>query len=290
MTVLARPATTTATTRARRPRRKRQPGVHIGLIVLSVLGLAPYLFMLTTALKTNQQYNENFWALSFPLHWENFGTAWVQVQPYLTASILVAVGSTIGIVAVSLLAGYVFSRFTFPARTLLFTLIAALMMVPSIASLIPLFLMMRDFGLLNTMAVLIIPQIAGGAVLGTILMKTYIEGIPQTIFEAASIDGAGPIRLFRSIVLPLSFPVIGTVTLVTIQGVWNDFFWPLLTITDDSLRTVSVGLLFFHGQSATQFGPMFAGYLIASLPLLILFVFFSRYFLAGVQGGLPGSH
>jgi ABC-type glycerol-3-phosphate transport system permease component len=163
-------------------------------------------------------------------------------------------------------------------------------MVPSIASLIPLFLMMRDFHLLNTFAVLILPQIATGAVLGTVLMKTYIEGIPQTIFDAAQIDGAGPVRLFRSVMLPLSLPVIGTVSLVTVQGVWNDFFWPLLTVSDNSLRTVSVGLLFFQGQTATDFGPMFAGYLLASVPLLILFVFFSRYFLAGVQGGLPGSH
>ena len=280
-----------ATRPAPSPRRiRRQPGVHAALLVLVLLGLAPYVFMLVTALKDNQQYNENFWAIAFPLHWENFGTAWLQIQPYLIASIVVAAGAVVGIVAVSLLAGFVFARFSFRGRTLLFTLIAALLMVPSIASLIPLFLMMRDFHLLNTFAVLILPQIATGAVLGTVLMKTYIEGIPQTIFDAAQIDGAGPVRLFRSIMLPLSLPVIGTVSLVTVQGVWNDFFWPLLTVSENSLRTVSVGLLFFQGQSATQFGPMFAGYLLASVPLLVLFVFFSRYFLAGVQGGLPGSH
>lgn len=92
--------------------------------------------------------------------------------------------------------------------------------------------------------------------------------------------------------MPLSLPVIGTVALVNVQGVWNDFFWPLLTISENDLRTMSVGLLFFQGgQSGTEFGPLFAGYLIASLPLLLLFVFFSKYFLAGgVQGGIPGSH
>ena len=282
-------AAATARARRRRPSR-RQWGVQIALIVLVFLSLAPYLFMVVTSLKTNQQYNESFWALAFPLHFENYATAWNQIAPYLIASLVVAALSVVGIIAVSLLAGFVLARFEFRGRRLLFTLIAALMMVPSIASLIPLFLMMRDFHLLNTIAVLIIPQIAGGAVLGTILMRTYIEGIPQTIFEAAAIDGAGPIRVFRSIMLPLSLPVIGTVSLITIQAVWNDFFWPLLTVTDNSLKTVSVGLLFFQGQSATAFGPLFAGYLLASIPLLILFVFFSRYFLAGVQGGLPGSH
>lgn len=272
----------------RRPR--RQVGVHVGLIILVFVSLAPYLFMVVTSFKDNEQYYESFWAPATPLHWENYATAWQQVQPYLVASLIVAAASVVGLVAVSLVAAFVFARFRFPGRNALFALIAALMMVPSIASLIPLFVMMRDFDMLNTFAVLIIPHIAGGAVLGTILMRTFIAGIPQTIFDAAQIDGASHVRVFLSIMMPLSLPVIGTVALVTVQGVWNDFFWPLLTITDNSLRTVSVGLLFFQGQTGTAYGPLFAGYLIASLPLLLLFVFFSKYFLAGVQGGVAGAH
>jgi ABC-type glycerol-3-phosphate transport system permease component len=294
MTAVTAPAFDAAPTRAparvtmRRPR--SQVGVHTGLVVLVVASLAPYVFMFVTSLKDNQQYHENFWAPVFPFHWENYATAWSQVQPYLIASVIVAAASVVGIVAVSLLAAYVFARFTFAGRNLLFALIAALMMVPSIASLIPLFVMMRDFELLNTYWVLIIPHIATGAVLGTIIMRTFIAGIPQTLFDAAQLDGASHARIFSSIMMPLSLPVIGTVALVNVQGVWNDFFWPLLTISENDLRTMSVGLLFFQGQSGTQFGPLFAGYLIASLPLLLLFVFFSRYFLAGVQGGIPGSH
>ncbi|MFF2327096.1 MULTISPECIES: carbohydrate ABC transporter permease [unclassified Streptomyces] len=271
-------------------RGRRQWGVHGALLMFVAVSLAPYLFVVITSLKTNQQYNESFWAIAFPFHFENYATAWDQISPFFLSSIIVAGLSVAGVVLVSLIAGYVFARFRFPGRRLLFTLIAALLMVPSIASLIPLFLMMKDFHLLNTMVVLIIPQIATGAVLGTVLMRTYIEGIPESIFEAAAIDGANPIRIFRSILLPLSLPVIGTVSLVTVQAVWNDFFWPLLTVTDNDLKTISVGLLFFQGQSATSFGPLFAGYLLASIPLLILFGFFSRYFLAGVQGGIPGSH
>ncbi|MEL7977535.1 carbohydrate ABC transporter permease [Isoptericola sp. F-RaC21] len=276
------------TQRLRRPR--PQVGVHVGLVVLVVASLAPYVFMLVTSLKDNQQYHENFWAPAFPFHWENYATAWEQVRPYLIASVIVAAASVVGIVAVSLLAAFVFARFSFPGRNALFALIAALMMVPSIASLIPLFVMMRNLELLNTYWVLIIPHIATGAVLGTIIMRTFIAGIPQTLFDAAQLDGASHLRIFRSIMMPLSLPVIGTVALVNVQGVWNDFFWPLLTISENDLRTMSVGLLFFQGQSGTEFGPLFAGYLLASLPLLLLFVFFSKYFLAGVQGGIPGSH
>lgn len=270
--------------------RRSQIAVHAGLVILTLVSLAPYLFMLITSFKSTQQYTESFWAPALPLHWENYLTAWGQIRPYLVASLVVALAATVGAVAVSLLAGFVLARFRFPGRNVFFAAIAALMMVPSIASLIPLFLMMRDFGMLNTLPVLIVPHIAGSAILGTILLRTFIAQIPQTLFDAAQLDGASPTRLFFSIMMPLSLPVIGTVALITIQGVWNDFFWPLLTISNNDLRTVSVGLLFFQGQMGTEYGPMFAGYLLASLPLLLVFIFFSKYFLAGIQGGIPGSH
>lgn len=282
-----------ATTRSAPPapkKRSRQWGVKAALSGLVFVSLFPYLFMLGTSVKDNLQFSENYWMPVLPFHWENYGRAWEQIQPYMVASVVVAVVAIVAIVALSLVAGFVLARYSFPGRSFFFVMIAALMMVPSISSLIPLFVMMRDFGLLNTYPVLIIPHVAGGVVIGTILMKTFIEGIPQELFDAARVDGAGGPRMFASIMMPLSLPVIGTVALITINGVWNDFFWPLLTVTENELRTVSVGLLFFQGQSGTEYGPMFAGYMLASVPLLLLFTFLSKYFLAGVQGGLPGSH
>ncbi|GAB3761537.1 carbohydrate ABC transporter permease [Microlunatus parietis] len=271
-------------------RRSRQWGVKGVLALLVALTMFPYLFMIITSAKDNLQIAEHYWQPVLPIHWSNYSTAWQQIQPYMISSVIVAAAATVGIVILSLIAGFVLARYSFPGRRFFFVMIAALLMVPSICALIPLFVMMRDLKLLNTYAVLILPHIAGGCVLGTILMKTFIEGIPQELFDAARMDGAGGIRIFTSIMAPLSLPVIGTVALITVNGVWNDFFWPLLTITKDELRTVSVGLLFFNGQSGTEYGPMFAGYLLASLPLLLLFTFLSKHFLAGVQGGLPGSH
>ncbi len=276
--------------RGQQNKRKSQRGILLALSLMVLVALGPYLFMIGTSLKDNLQFAENYWVPVLPIHWENYATAWQQIQPYMFASVLVAAIAIVGIILLSSVSGFILARYAFPGRTFFFIMIAALMMVPSISSLIPLFLMMRDFGILNTYTVLVIPHIAGGVVLGTILMKTFIESIPQSLFDAARVDGASGPRMFRSIMLPLSLPVIGTVSLITINGVWNDFFWPLLTITDNSLRTVSVGLLFFQGQNSTLYGPMFAGYMIASLPLLILFIFLSKYFLAGVQGGLPGTH
>ncbi|NLP84179.1 carbohydrate ABC transporter permease [Microbacterium sp. CFH 90308] len=267
-----------------------QIGINLALSAIVFVAFFPYIFMLLTSFKSKEQFAEQYWLPAWPLNLENYAKAFEQVAPYLLMTFLVAAVSVVGILFLSLLSGYVLARFTFPGRQFFFLMVVALLMVPSIAALIPRFVLARDLGMLNTFPVLVIPYIAAGVVLGTILMKTFIEGIPQELFDAARMDGAGQGRLFFSIMLPLSLPVVGTVALINLIAVWNDFFWPLLTITQNSLKTISVGLLFFQGQSGTDFGAMFAGYMLASLPLLILFTFFSKYFLAGIQGGLPGSH
>jgi ABC-type glycerol-3-phosphate transport system permease component len=273
-----------------RNRSHLQVGIKAVLILLVVVSLAPYVFMVITSGKTNQQFADSFWAPVFPFHFENYAVAWDQIAPYLGNTIYVAIASIILIAAIGSVAGFVLSRFRFRGRGVVYALVLALMAVPGIVNLIPLFIMMKDFGILNTYVVLVVPYVAGGVILGTVIMRNFIESIPQSIYDAARIDGASNFRLYRSITLPLSLPVLGSIALITLSTVWNDFFWPLLVITDDSLRTVSVGLQFFQGQNAIEYGPLMAGYFLASLPLVILFTFLSKYFLAGVQGGLPGAH
>lgn len=270
--------------------RKRQFGLKTALLIFVVVSLAPYLFMLVTSLKTNQQFAENFWQPVLPMHFENFAVAWEQVAPYLWNSIFVSAASILAILVIASIAGFVLARYRFLGSGVIYGAVLVLMAVPSITSLIPLFVLMRQMGMLNTYLALVIPYTCGGVILGTILIRNFVQGIPQTIFDAARMDGASDLRMYRSIMLPLSLPVLGTIALMTVSSVWNDFFWPLLVISDNSLRTVSVGLQFFQGQNATAWGPLMAGYLIASLPLVILFTFLSKYFLAGVQGGVTGAH
>lgn len=273
-----------------RSRGSRQIGLKTVLIALATIALTPYLFMVVTSLKTNQEFANSFWQISFPLHFENYAAAWNQIAPYLFNTAVVALTSIVLILLIASISGFVLARYRFAGRSFIYGAVLVLMMVPGLANLIPLFIIMKDLGLLNTYVVLVVPYTAGGVVLGTILMRNFVEGIPQTIFDAARIDGASGARMYRSIMLPLSLPVLGTIALITVSSVWNDFFWPLLVISDDSLRTVSVGLQFFQGQNATDYGPLMAGYLLASLPLILLFTFLSKYFLAGVQGGVPGAH
>lgn len=280
-----------ATARVGSRRRGAAGQVVIGAVLslMVFVSLFPFLFMFVTSFKTNQQFFTSYWAPAFPLHFGNYSTAWHQVQPYFVTTVAVAAMSIGGILVLATTAAFVFARYRFFGRNVLFGLIACLLMVPGISSLIPLFVLCRQLGILNSRIVLVIPQVAGGTVLATILIKTFVESIPQELFDSARVDGAGGPRMFRHIMLPLSLPVIGTVALVTVIGVWNDFFWPLLTVTDDNLRTISVGLSFFQGQNITNWGPLFAGYTLASIPLLLLFTFLSKYFLAGIQGGVPGG-
>lgn len=276
-----------------RPRRRGtlgQGAIYVVLSLMVFVSLFPFLFMFVTSFKTNQQFFTSYWAPAWPLHFGNYSTAWHQVQPYFVTTVIVAVIAIGGILLLATTAAFVFARYAFFGRKVLFVVIACLLMVPGISSLIPLFVLCRELGVLNTRIVLVIPQVAGGTVLATILIKTFVESIPQELFDAARVDGAGGPRMFRHVMLPLSLPVIGTVALVTVIGVWNDFFWPLLTVTDNNLRTISVGLSFFQGQNITNWGPLFAGYTLASIPLLLLFTFLSKYFLAGIQGGVPGGN
>ena len=246
--------------------------------------------MLETAVKSNSQFINNQATPTWPFHLENFITAWGDVAPYILTSLVVAAATMVGCILLGSITGFVFARYRFRGRKVFFALIALLLMVPNIAGLIPLFVLMRDLGLLNTYPDLIIPQLTTQTVFSVVLMKTYIEHLPEELFDAASIDGASAARTYWSITLPLAKPVIGTVALFSVISVWSDYFWPELTIVTNSLRTVPVGVQYLQGELTTNYGPLFAGYLIASVPLLILFVALAKSFLAGVQGSLATEH
>jgi ABC-type sugar transport system, permease component len=174
-----------------RSRQSRQIRLKTVLIFLAVVSLAPYLFMIITSLKTNQQFADSFWQISFPLHLENYSAAWNQVEPYLFNTVLVAAISIVLILAVSSISGFVLARYRFAGRTFIYGAVLVLMMVPGLANLIPLFVIMKDLGLLNTYVVLVVPYTAGGVVLGTILMRNFVEGIPQSATAQTSAAWSG---------------------------------------------------------------------------------------------------
>jgi ABC-type glycerol-3-phosphate transport system permease component len=245
----------------------------------------PFLAMLNLSLKDSGQFQHDPIGVALPLHFDNYPEAWAVIQRYVLNSVLVSTASTVGAVALAAYSAYIFARFSFPGRELLFYLILSLMMVPGVLTLVPAFVLVKNLGLLNTYWVLIIPYVASGQVLGIFLMRSFFAALPEELFEAARVDGASSWTVFWRILIPLSKPILGTFAIMRVLSTWNDLVWPLTTISRKSLMTITLGLISFRSDEWTNWGGLFSGYTLASLPLLLLFVFTTRYFIRGLSSG-----
>ena len=260
------------------------PSIAI-LVAFAALTLYPLAFMVITSLKDLAQYNEQFWLPVWPLHLENYTAAWAAIAPYMLNSVIVTGASATGVVVLSCFAAYAFARFAFPGRELCYYLVIFLLMIPAVLTLVPSFLLVKSLGLMNTRWALILPYIAGGQVLAIFIMRSFFAGLPEELFEAARIDGAGEIGAFWRIAIPLTRPILVTIAIIQVLSTWNDYVWPFLVVQDDSLKTLVVGLVLFQTRFYTNWGPLMAGYTLASIPLLLLFFVGMRYFIEGLTSG-----
>ena len=255
------------------------------LSVLVFLSLYPFIFMFITSFKTYQQYLHDFVGFGWPLHVENYAIAFNMIRRPLVNSLIVSLSSAAGMTVFASLSAYVFARYRFPGRDLLFFAVISLLMIPNVFQLIPRFMLVKELGILNTYWALILPYIAGGQIFAVFVLRSFFASLPQELFDAAKIDGASDFKAFIHIAVPLSRSIIATLAILHLQGTWNDFIWPLVTVTDPQLRTVIVQLSFLQGTYGTQIGPMFAGYILGSLPLLLLFAVGMKQFIAGMTSG-----
>lgn len=267
-------------------RRVTRPiGSHLTIAAIVLMALYPFVILLLLSAKSTGQFLSNRWWVTLPLHPENYLAAWNAIDIYIVNTVIVVTVTTIATVFLSSLAGYVLARIQFPGRQAIFYLILALMMIPGVLTLVPLFILVRDLQLLNTLWALILPYIATSQVFGIFVSRAAFESMPAELFESARVDGAGEFTVFWRIALPLARPTMATVAIVTATGVWNDLVWPLVALSDDSKRTITVGLTYFNGQFSSDYGPLFAGYVIAAIPMLLLFAFTSRQFVSGLTSG-----
>ncbi len=232
----------------------------------------------------NQFSVEPFWP-TFPLRWENYTEAGEVVIPFIFNSIVVSGVTCFGVVLIGSLTAYVFASFPFPGRELLYYLILVLLMIPGILTLVPSFVVVRDLHFLDTNWALILPWIAGGQVFAIFILRTFYAAMPKDLFEAARIDGAGELSIYARIAVPLSKSILGVVAIFNILGTWNDFLWPLVTISSEESYPLVLGLYRFQSQYYTVWGPLMAGYVIGTIPLVILFAFTSRLFVQGLAAG-----
>jgi ABC-type glycerol-3-phosphate transport system permease component len=202
------------------------------------------------------------------------------VGEWFVNSMTITIITTFLTVTVSVLAGYAFAKLRFPGKTTLFLLLLATMMIPTQAILVPQFRIVNTLGLIGTFWAVIIPGAA--ATFGIFLARQFMLAIPDAIIEAAKIDGAGPVRIFWSIVLPLCKPLLAVLTLLTVMYQWNDFLWPLIALKDPALYTMPIGLQFLQGQYQTDYGALMAMTLLSVAPLVVLFLVFQRFFVQGL--------
>lgn len=257
------------------------------ILTLIVLMMVPMLLALFIAGKSRAQFDFDPWGLTFPIYYhQTFPAAWRVVSQSILNSVIVSAVSCIGVLFFGSLSAYVFARFDFLGKDTVFVIILSLLMIPAILTLVPRFVVVHKLGLFQTMWALLLPYIAAGQVMAVFLMRTFFTSIPSEYFESARIDGASEFRCFWNIALPLSKHIAGVVAILQVLGTWNDIFWPYLTIgTKRELFTIPVALLIFNDQLGQQIGTQMAGYIIASMPLVLLFAFTSRLFVEGLTAG-----
>jgi multiple sugar transport system permease protein len=267
---------------------RRAPGYVIAYVILLVgvvISLFPYFLALFTSLKpSNQIFSSSAWSLPHPATLQNYATILTQgsFPVYIWHTFVFAAILTIGQLIFSTLAAYAFARMEFPGREQIFWLYLATMMVPTIVTLIPLFLLLRTFSLVNTWIGLVLPFVLGTP-FGIFLMRQFFLTIPKDLENAARIDGAGTWQVMSQIILPLSRPIMATLAVITFVQAWNNFLWPLIITDTDNLRVLTAGIAAFQSNYGTQWNLMMAATFVALGPLLILFFLFQRQIVRSIH-------
>jgi len=206
---------------------------------------------------------------------------------YLLNSTLLAGAVTLISLFINSMAGYAFAKFRFRGRDRLFQILLAALIIPAQVAMLPLFLLLKQFGLINTYGGVIIPGMA--SIFGIFLIRQYLLAIPDSLLDAARMDGAGEFRIYWSLVLPLCRPILVTLGIFTFMGTWNDFLWPLIVLTDSSMQTLPVALANLLGEHVQDTELMMAGSVLTVLPVMLLFAVLQRYYIAGIMlGGIKG--
>ncbi|MBT6834607.1 MAG: carbohydrate ABC transporter permease [Bacteroidetes bacterium] len=264
--------------------------MYIGLIIAAATMLIPFLWMVSTSLKTNQ------YVLSMPPEFfpknptlDSYSQLF-ELLPFdrmIMNSLLVAISVTIGQVISGSMAAYVFSRLEFRGKNALFLIYLATMMVPSQVTIVPLFILMRYLGWINTYQAIISPMVF--TAFGTFLLRQSFLTIPKDLEEAAFIDGASHWTVFWKIIMPVSKPALATLSVFAFMQAWNAYLWPLFVTNDEKIMTLPVGLALLHGRYLTQWNLVMAGAVVTIIPMLIIYLVTQEYFVKGVvTSGIKG--
>ncbi|MGJ6967262.1 carbohydrate ABC transporter permease [Streptosporangium sp. G11] len=267
--------------------RLRTYPIHVVIWMAAVFIVVPFLYGLLGGFKTSDQLSVNPLGLPSPWVTDNYtdvivsGAFWRQ----LLNSLFIAVATTVLVVGLSAMAAFAFARFAFRGREFLFTLFAIGLMFPFAVAILPLFVLLRTFGLLDNPLGVILPQAAFGLPLTVIILRTFFRSIPREIEEAAIIDGCTPFGFFWRVLLPIAKPALATVSVLAIVASWNNFFLPLVVFNDPSLWTLPLGVQQFQGEYMTDTAKVLAYVIVAMVPALAFYAVAERQLISGLTAG-----
>jgi multiple sugar transport system permease protein len=291
----ARPAGSTgAAPRRCRPLDIKRAVAYVVLVGYATLMFVPFAWTVVTSFKTLPDSNRLTW-IPQPFTLEGWETAFTALEPPLPVlflnSAIIAAAVTLSNLVLGSMAGYAFARLRFPGREVLFLAVLATLMIPDQLRLVPVYQIMAGLGLItrspaNYLSVVLVLAISATSIF---LLRQYFLTIPRDLEEAAKIDGAGFFTTFSQVMLPLATPALAAVAILQFQGTWNGFFWPLVLLQERSHWTVPLGLAQFRFLYFTQWPALMAVVVLATIPILILYLFFQRYFVEGIAAaGVKG--
>jgi multiple sugar transport system permease protein len=260
------------------------PWLYVVMTVGLFLVVVPFLWMLVASFKPEAEVRAvppTWWPETITL--DNYDRLFTQLDfpTYFKNSVIVALVVTVGNMAFCSMLGYALAKLSFPGKRLLFVIVLGTLMVPGVVTFVPLFVLTTKMGLSNTLTGMILPFLA--APFGVFLMRQYISSLPDELIQAARIDGAGELRIFASVILPLCGPALATLGILTFLASWNNFLWPLVVAQTEDKYTLPVALaLYAVGQNATQYGLLLAGSVVVVLPVLAIFLFLQRHIMQGI--------
>ena len=246
--------------------------------------MVPFLWMLSTSLKSDQQIYvyPPVW-IPNPIQWSNYPDAvtYISFFLYMRNTLIIAVGATTGALISCSLVAYSLARIPWPGRNFLFFLTVATLMLPFQVTLIPLFIVFKNFGWVGDFRPLIIPHFFGGA-LYIFLLRQFFMTIPMELSEAARMDGASELRIYWSIILPLAKPALATVAIFEFIARWRDYLGPLIYLNDQNLYTLSLGIYEYRSQYGSEWAMLMAASVLITLPIILLFFFLQKTFVQGI--------
>lgn len=264
--------------------------LHLVMIAGAFLTLLPFLWMLGASFMTAGEAS-TFPPRFIPRHFTlaNYLLLFkrLKIANFFMNSLILSVSVSLVSLFVNSLAGYAFAKYYFRGKRIVFTVLLSSMIIPGQVTMLPVFLLLNKMGLLNTYFGIIIPGMA--SIFGIFLIRQYLQGIPDSLMEAARIDGAGEFHIYWRIIMPLAAPVLVTLALFTFMGTWNDFLWPLIVMSREEMYTLPVALANLVGEHAQDPELMMAGSVITILPVMVVFMVLQKYYIQGILiGGVKG--